>query len=233
MEQGGAGQAIYEEAFRRIPALIDGSDPEVPRSRHRSLRCGMASNLSRQGRIARKLIDPRLAHYVVPLAVAGDDDARASYAPDFNEAISRMPSFWPHVRARWDDGQRVCLVSVERKTGWFHDLCFPGYLWADTEGRSAVPGMTYHDGMSSYDIQHDRLIAAMRAIAAARNGSRPLGTGRHDVALWLKNLQKRFPVVGRFLDERGQPPSENWPRIAWRRLSKASSFYWSRRPRSA
>jgi hypothetical protein len=30
MEQGGADKAIYEKAFSRIPALIDGSDPDVP-----------------------------------------------------------------------------------------------------------------------------------------------------------------------------------------------------------
>jgi hypothetical protein len=37
---------------------------------------------------------------------------------------------------------------------------FPGYLWADTEGKWVPPGLTYHDGMSSYDLQNNALISA-------------------------------------------------------------------------
>jgi hypothetical protein len=152
MEQGRESgldtNAIYAEAFGRILGLIDGTNPHLPKidASLEPLRRGV--RLVEEDKIIRSVIDDRLAHYVVPLAVAGEDDTGASYSPDFNEAVSQKAMLWPEVRARWD-AERVCLVSVERQSGWFYDLYFPGYLWADTEGRWQVPGMTYHDGMSS------------------------------------------------------------------------------------
>ena len=164
MQQGGDPQAIYAEAFRRIPGLIDGSDPEVAQIEDSLAPLREGVELVRQtGEIVRREIEAHLAQYVIPLAVAGDDDARASYVPEFNEAISPKALLWPEVRAYWD-AERVCLVSVERKTGWFHDLWFPGYLWADTEGKWLVPGFTYHDGMSRYEIQNETLIAAFEQL---------------------------------------------------------------------
>jgi hypothetical protein len=147
--------------------------------------------------------DNRLVQYVVPLGVAGDDDAQASYAPEFNEAISGKGVLWPQVRAQWD-AERVCLVSVERATGWFHDLCFPGYLWADTEGRWLVPGLTYHDGMSSYEIDHSPLIAALKELQTLESAAGHWGFGGTSLPFG-QELQSAFPVVGRFLSDEGQP----------------------------
>lgn len=196
MNSGNSGREVYAEAFRRIPGLIDGSDPQsteiddslVP------LRDGVA--LVEQGQIERREIDARFVHYIVPLSVAGADDARASYVPEFNEAISTKAVLLPQVRAKWD-AEKVCLVSVERVAGWFHDLFFPGYLWADTEAKWLVPGMTYHDGMSSYDLIHAPLSAAFEKLQQleAAEGNWNLGKG---------DLQKQFPLVGRFLNRQGQ-----------------------------
>ncbi len=121
MQRGDDPQTVYAEAFRRIPGLIDGSDPAVPQIEDSLAPLRDGIELVRQGRIVRREIDPRLTHYVIPLAVAGDDDARASHVPEFNEGISSKVLLWPQVRACWD-AEQVCLVSVERKVGWFHDL---------------------------------------------------------------------------------------------------------------
>jgi len=193
----GEGKAIYAEAFRRIPALIDGCGPEISPIEVSLAPLQQGVELVEQGKITRSLIGSRLAQYIVPKSVAGDDDERASYVPEFNEAISTKAVLWPHVRARWD-AERVCLVSTERKTGWFHDLWFPGYLWADTEGKWLVPGMTYHDGMGSYKINNPRLVAVFDQLQR-----RETAPGRW--ALGGDELQDRFPLVGRFLDDGGLP----------------------------
>jgi len=210
MRQGGEASSVYAEAFRRIPALIDGSDsqsPEIDRSLE-PLQHGM--ELVEHGQIRRSLLESRLVHYVVPFDVAGDDDARASYIPEFNEAISPKAVLWPQVRNR-RDAQRVCLISTERRTGWLHDLCFPGYLWADTEGRWLVPGMTYHDGMSSYDIRNDRLIEAFQELQRQETASGRWGLGGSALPFG-RDLPKSFPVVGRFLNEhREAAPSHTAP----------------------
>ena len=70
------------------------------------------------------------------------------------------------------------------ETGWFHDLWFPGYLWADTEGKWLVPGLTYHDGMSRYDLQNDHLIAAFEQLQREESAPGHVGTWRHEFAIW-------------------------------------------------
>lgn len=205
MKSGGEGKAVYAEAFRRIPALIDGADPEVPQIDESLAPLRRGVELVKSGQIIRTAMSSRLAQYVVPMAVAGDDDGRAAYVPEFNEAISQNGVLWPQVRARWD-AERVCLVSTERPTGWFHDLWFPGYLWADTERLWRVPGLTYHDGMSSYALDNSRLVAAFEALQ--RHEAAPGEWALGGTALpFGDDLQGRFPLAGRFVNHQGQPAS--------------------------
>ena len=192
---GGDPRAIYAEAFRRIPSLIDGSDPQLPEIEESLAPLRDGIELVQQGKIIRREIDAWLTQYVISLAVAGDDDSRISYVPEFNEVISPKALLWPQVRACWD-AERVCLVSVERKSGWFHDLWFPGYLWADTEGKWIVPGINYHDGMSRYEIRNARLIAAFENLQREESALGRWALGGE--------LQERFPLVGRFLNESGR-----------------------------
>jgi len=203
MNSGIDGREVYAEAFRRIPSLIDGTDREVPQIEESLAPLRRGVERVENGEILRTEIGPRLVQYVVPLTVAGYDDGRASYAPEFNEAISSKAVLWPQVRAR-RDAQQVSLVSVERKTGWFHDLWFPGYLWADTERLWRVPGLTYHDGMSSYELDNLPLIAAFEELQ--RQELVPGHWALGGTALpFGDELQGRFPLVGRFVNAEGQP----------------------------
>jgi hypothetical protein len=203
MERGGDPQAIYTEAFGRIPSLIDGTDPQIPAidASLAPLREGV--ELIESGRIIRWPRDAQLVQYIVPLAVAGESDARAGYAPGFNESISTKAVLWPQARARWD-AERVCLVSAERRDGWFHDLCFPGYLWADTEGKWRVPGLDYHDGMASYEIHNQRLIASFERLQQQEPTRGRWQLGGKGLTFG-EELQTHFPVVGRFVDDQGNP----------------------------
>ena len=207
MSSGQEAKAVYAEAFLRIPSLIDGSDPEVPEieASLKPLRRGV--ELVEQGRIVRFLIEDRLALYLVPLAMADNSDIRASYVAGFNEQISEKAILWPQVRARWD-AERVCLVSTDRKGGWFHDLYFPGYLWADTESKWLVPGMQYHDGMASYDLDNPRLVAAFEGLQRQETAPGRWGLGGTTLPFG-KELQDQFPLVGRFLTERGHAAISN------------------------
>ena len=210
MGQGGEPQAIYAEAFRQIADLIAGHGALAAQAEASltPLRTGAA--LIEQRRIARRELAPRLSQYIIPMDVAGDDDTRLTYVPEFNEAISPKALLWPQARARWD-AQRVCLVSTERQQGWLHDLWFPGYLWADTEGRWLVPGMTYQDGMSRYVLTNDRLIAAFEQLQREETAPGHWALGGTRLPLGDK-LQERFPLVGRFANEDGQAvPSQLSP----------------------
>lgn len=201
--QNTAPRACYAEAFRRISGLIEGSDPEVAEIEASLAPLRHEVAMIERGEIARREVDARLVHYIVPLAEAGTDDARAAYVPGFNEAISPQALLWPQARARWD-AEKVCLVSVERNAGWFHDLCFPGYLWADTEGLWLVPGMTYHDGMSSYELQNATIVDAFQTLQQQEAAPGTWCLGGTNLPFG-DTLQEQFPVVGRFLDRQGQP----------------------------
>lgn len=197
----GQGRAVYEQAFRRIPGLIDGTDPDV-NAINKSLE-PLRRGVERveQGQVSRSLLSERLSHYVVPISLAGDDDERASHVPEFNEAIADVGVLFPQVRARWD-AERICLVSVERKAGWFHELWFPGYLWADTAGLWQVTGLTYPSGMGNYRLDHPALVGAFEELQRRETAPGSWGFGGTHLA-WADELQGKFPLAGRFLDERG------------------------------
>jgi hypothetical protein len=199
----GEGRAVYDQAFRRIPNLIDGNDPDISQIDESLAPLRRGVELVKTAKIVRSLIDEKLAHYILAIDVAGDNDEQASYTPEFNEAISAKAVLWPQVRARWD-AERACLVSVERKTGWFHDLWFPGYLWADTEQLWRIPGLTYHDGMSSYDVDHPKLVSAFKALQGQESADGRWGLGGTTLPFGTE-LQAGFPLVGRFLDDHAKP----------------------------
>jgi hypothetical protein len=205
--EGRAIQSIYEEAFRRIPAFLDQSDPEsieIERSLE-PLRQGV--HLVEGNAIRRTERGARFAQYVIPRAVVGNEVGRAIYVPKFNERISHKALLWPQTRAKWDD-QRVCLVSVETTGGWHHDLWFPGYLWADVENRWIIPGMNYRDGMESYDLNLPTFDLAIQQLNDAEGGAGcwTIGAGAF---MFNSMIQSQYPVVARVLDGSGHPISSN------------------------
>jgi hypothetical protein len=198
---GRSEREIYEEAFHRIPALIEGTDVESTAIEEELLLLRLGVDAIEHDKIHRKLIGPHFAHYIIPESIAGNDDIRASYVPDFNELISDKAILWPQVRTKWDF-ERICLVSTERKSGWFHDLYCPGYLWADTEGLWRVPGLNYHDGMRSYDFDCPLLVAAFEKLQAIETPNHLWALGGTQLPFG-RELQARFPLVGRVVDQSG------------------------------
>jgi hypothetical protein len=194
-------RAIYEQAFARIPALIDGSDLDAAAidATLRPLRS--AAELVEQGTIARRPLGDRFTQYIVPLAIAGDDDGRAAYVPQFNEAVSDRAVLWPQVHSRWDD-ERVRLISIERPAGWFHSLWYPGYLWADTQDRWRTPGLNYGDGMESYELDHPALLEALKQLQA-REPQQGMWAAGNGASPFHRELQSIFPVVARFTSDTG------------------------------
>jgi hypothetical protein len=156
-----------------------------------------------EGRIARTPIGPRFTQYVVPADVIGGHLDRALRVPKFNEAVSAGILLWPQARAKWDR-ERVCLVSAESPAGWHHDLWFPGYHWADTDGLWTVPGMRFHDGMESYDLTHSGLRSAVRTLQEQETAHGTWASGDAG-SPGDQSGQIAFPVVLRFIDDRGNP----------------------------
>jgi hypothetical protein len=100
------------------------------------------------------------------------------------------------------NGVTGVLIST-KEVHYVHDLWFPGYLWADTEGKWLVPGFAYHDGMSRYNIQNERLIDAFEQLQQQETSSGQWALGGTSLPFG-DDLQERFPLAGRFFDEEGQ-----------------------------
>lgn len=211
--------AIYEEAFNRAARLIDGTDPDCPAIERSldTLHHGIA--LVEADQIKRRAIGEWFTHYVMPASVVRGRIEAATYIPEFNELISEHALLWPQARAKWDD-ERVCLVSAEVPGGWQQDLWFPGYLWADTEGRWTVPGFLFQDGMQSYVLTNARLIGAVQVLSQIETAAGTWSIGGGDAP--AQRLMGNFPVVVRFLDADGQAaPSDLSPHAVAAELAKA------------
>lgn len=202
---------IYAEAFRQIPDILMEFELD-PHSGaiHQSLEpLRQGVELVESKKILRNEVDSRLSSYLIPADVSGGNMERATYIPKFNEKISPKGLLWPQVRAKWDD-QRVSLVSVEAKEGWHHDLWFPGYLWADIENRWKVPGMTYHDGMESYDLDLPALTQVVHTLNREEKGHGQWTLGA-PAFMFHPRIQSEFPVVLRVLDKEGNPTESRLP----------------------
>lgn len=145
------------------------------------------------GRIERRLLATRLVHYRIPALLADGVDERIGWLPAHDEPVHPQAVLPPAVRAR-TDAQRLQLLSVQRGDGWTHDLCVPGYTWAETVTLWRVPGLRHDARTNRYRFEHPPLAAA-----AARLNDGERGAGRWTVAERLDPFTslpgRRFPVV--------------------------------------
>jgi hypothetical protein len=161
------------------------------------------------GAVERVALGPRAVHLIVPAALARDA-ARCIALPRFDASLEAPLLLLPHARAR-RDAQRLQLVSVQAGDGWFHDLLYPSYCWAETPGRWRPPGLTRSPGRENHHLDH----APLRHAAAELNRVEG-GRGRWAVAESMSvfgGLQGRgFPVVLSLLHDGAAAPSSLSPR---------------------
>jgi hypothetical protein len=221
-EAGRDATSIYRDAFDLISELIAGTSDRARQIEAQLEPLRQNAAWLGSGAVSRRLIAGRLAHYIVPHEIAGDDPARATHVPGFNEPISPAGLFWPHARARLD-AQRACLVSIAAPAGWYHSLWAPGYLWADTEGLWQFPGLSFRESMSAYHLENPALERAVGELARletapgrwALKTAPPVGPG----------IEENFPMVLRFVTDEGEPiASQLAPDVVARTLNADGMF---------
>jgi hypothetical protein len=209
--------AIYLRCFDHVFAFLSGeaSVPEEP---------GLAALsesvlLVERGDVARRVLGEHFAHYVIPWRLGGSDLARALRIPGFNAPLSSECLLLPQARARFDR-ERVHLVSVEAGAGWYYDLWFPGYAWADTPQSWRPPGLSALEDSNTHRLDHAALAEAVDELTRLERAS-----GQWTLARGLtpfSTLEERgFPVVLSFLADDGPAPSSLEPELVAERLAKA------------
>lgn len=151
-------QEICEECLAYVDALIERRflDPDVEISLmplHRSVDWIVSE------RILRKEHHSRFSAYAVPNELCENRLEMALCIPSFNAAISRDCLVWPQARARWDR-EKVQLVCFETPEGWYYDLWYPGYMWAETPNSWRAPGLIFSGRTNGYELSNAPLQAA-------------------------------------------------------------------------
>lgn len=209
--------ALYRRCFDHVFSVLSGEwsfheDPGVM-----ALRESVA--LVEREDVARRVVGDRFAQYVIPRRLAASDLARALRVPRFNAPLSSECLLWPHARAHFDR-ERVHLVSVEAEGGWYHDLWYPGYAWADTPRSWRPAGLVAQGDSNEYLLHHAPLADAVGALAGMERAS-----GRWTLARRLtpfSSLEGRgFPVVLSFLAGGAPAASSLDPELVAERLARA------------
>jgi hypothetical protein len=176
-------------------------------------------SLVERGDVARKVLRERFAHYMIPRALAGSDPPRALRVPGFNAKLSSECLLWPQARARFDR-ERVHLVSVEAEAGWYHDLWYPGYVWADTPRSWRPAGLFAQGDSNAHLLDHPALTDAVDELTRLERAC-----GQWTLARRLtpfSSLEGRgFPVVLSFLADGAPAASALAPELVAERLAEA------------
>jgi hypothetical protein len=202
-------QLTYERCFDYVRSFLGGDgrpDPELEEGLS-ILREGV--EWIESGRIRRSVAHDRFVTTVVPREVVGERLVEALCVAPFNVPFSVACLVWPHARARWDK-ERVQLVCTEGVDGFFYDLHYPGYVWAETPHSWRPPGVLPTTSSNAYTLAYPAVDSA-----ADRLNELEGGDGRWTLAKTLGpfgTLEGRgFPVVLSVLDDHGRQVSSRLP----------------------
>jgi len=202
-ERETAAEDIHRRGFERIRAILSGT--RFPEGEDGLAALDETVARIEEGTIPRTEFGPRFAGYIVPRVPAERDLAAALDVPEFNIPLSRATLLSPYARARFDR-ERVQLVSVAVGNGWYHDLWYPGYVWAETVSLWRPAGIE-----SAGDSNVHRLHFPSLARAAAFLGRSETADGRWTLADGLSPFGtipgRNFPVVLSFMKDGRPSPS--------------------------
>jgi len=151
-----------ERAFVLVRAALEGAPLPQADAGIAALQRSLA--LLQSDQVERVALGARAVHYRVPTHVAAPDLARCLAVPRFDADLAAPVLLLPQARAK-RDAQCLQLISVQAGDGWFHDLLYPGYCWAETPGRWRPPGLVL-DG-DNYRLDHAPLHLAAADLNAA------------------------------------------------------------------
>ncbi|MDD9947738.1 MAG: hypothetical protein OXU20_42245 [Myxococcales bacterium] len=186
---------IYEACYARTKAVLCGACDDAWLPALETLQA--AVDRIEDGQVLRAELTPRLTHYAIPEELAQRDLSAALAIPAFNRPLSSTALLPPHARARFDS-ERVQLVSVESANGWYYDLHYPGYTWADTVGLWRPPGVHSKGSSNQHTLKHPPLLEALQGLSASSDvGGAFLVT--RELSPFAAVPGRGFPVIAAYL----------------------------------
>ena len=211
-------QQLYDECLRHALQLIHKGFPENDRLRAELGFLQESVQRIECQEVARTAHNERFVHYAIPESLARQDLVRALCVPEFNAAISDRCLIWPQARAKQDQ-QRVQLVSIDTGDGWYYDLWYPGYMWAETPHFWRAPGLEFSGSTNGYFLAYQPLRTIVADLQRQETGS---GVWRfaEQVAPFDTGEARNYPVVLWVSGPNGEPmtselsPDEVAPQLA-------------------
>ena len=213
------GRPSTPKRFAEFQALIDGTDPEVPELEASLAPLRRGVELVEQGRITRSLISDRLGSLHRAACRGRRRRSTGVVCPRIQR--SHFGQGCLLAAGPRSMGRRANLPRLRRaEDGWFHDLYFPGYLWADTEGEMARPRA---DVPRRDEQLRPRQSSAWSPPSSSCSGRRP----HSDSGLWVERrcrLATNSKAGSRWSADssasRGTLRSAKYRPIEWRRHSR-------------
>ena len=185
-------QVVYERCLDHTHRVIEGgfSDPDIEES---LTPLKQSVDWVMQGTIARREYHNRFVHYDVPADLC-QWHARGRFARAAIQCGDNSDDvlFWPQARARWDR-EKVQLVSLETSEGWYYDLWYPSYLWAETPNSWRAPGLDFTSN-SQYALSYAPLDAVAREFQG-RESTDATWRVETDFGLVSSAIGRGYPVV--------------------------------------
>ncbi|MCF6093007.1 hypothetical protein L1765_03230 [Microaerobacter geothermalis] len=189
---------IYKKCFGQVFALIEGVQGENP-----PIKKGIEALLQsvqriESGEIERKVYHERFVHYHIPRSLSEKNLEKAITIPLFNDLLSDKLWLWPQARNKWDK-EKVQFLSVEDKEGWYYDLWYPGYMWAETPNSWRAPGFQFKGSTNGYYYGYEPLNKAVLQLQKMDEGN-GMWTIAKELSPFSSIKGRNFPVILSYID---------------------------------
>ncbi|MCA9783712.1 MAG: hypothetical protein KDC10_06500 [Calditrichaeota bacterium] len=205
----------FESCFRHLPAILE-SEPFSADLRPDTHSLGLLQS----GQIERQLIHRRFVSYLLPRRLHKGVYYKALRISPPDACLDDPALLSCRARNRLD-GERVQLISVEAREGWYHDLLYPAYMWSDPVGRWRAPGFRPSARPRAWFLDHSPLSQIVNRLIE-REKNEGWWNLAQEVHPFERTVGRRFPVILGFEDGRGNPsPSAIPPHELADRLCRA------------
>ncbi|MFT9847041.1 DUF6687 family protein [Aneurinibacillus sp. REN35] len=196
-------QRIYEACFIRAQELLAGKEIEEPRIQAGLRALHDSINRIASGCIERQELHSRFVHYHIPADLTVVSLAKTVEVPAFNAEV--QDNMWLHPQARNRlDREKVHLVSAQVQEGWYYDVWYPGYMWADTPNSWRAPGFAFNGSTNGYRYAYAPLEDAVRTLQAEETAD-GIWTLAQELSPFSSVAGRNFPIVLSFLTSKNEP----------------------------
>lgn len=200
---------IYQGCFDALLEWL--KDPRAVLQQDEDVRHGvqaLAQSVERieSEKIYRRVHHERFVHYHIPVELSKQSLEKALHVPHFNALLSDDLWLHPQARNRWDR-DKIQLISVDHPDGgWFYDLWYPSYMWADTPDSWRAPGFHFNGSTNGYYYGYEPLEQAVEELHSREKGEGSWVLTR-ELSPFESIVGRSFPVVLSFMDDQRDNPA--------------------------